>query len=106
MSRIVRAVSIRLALISMGAGLAVSGLVLLLRAAWMALALALGAMWASVVMGAGLMLVGALVVFLSLRHRRRRGPSDTELIALISEAFFDGLAAGRSVRHRSGGAGD
>jgi len=99
MAGIFRILTLRLALVMTGAGLAAAGLVLLLRAAWIAIAVPLGPMWASVVMGGALLLVGALVVSVATRQAHRPAQPDTDLIVQATNAFLQGLAAGRSVRH-------
>ncbi|MCB1331080.1 MAG: hypothetical protein KDK28_17265 [Maritimibacter sp.] len=90
----------RLALGLTGAGLAVAGLVLLLRAAWLGLAAALGALWATLILGGALVLLGALLLALGTRPARSEPRPDTALILQALTAFFDGLAAGRSSRDR------
>jgi len=102
----VRAFAVRLALIVMGAGLGLCGLLLLLHAAWTAIAVALGAIWASALLGGALLLVGATVVFVVQRKRPAAAISDTDLVALLTKAFLQGLAAGRSARRPSGAAGE
>lgn len=90
----------RLALGLTGAGLAVAGLALLLRAAWLGLSLALGALWATVILGGALVLTGALLLALGARPSRSEPGADTALILQVLTAFFDGLTAGRSSRDR------
>lgn len=90
-----------LALVLAGGGLGVSGVVMLLRAVWMTIAVAVGSVWASTILGAALLLLGALVVSLSLLVLRRpAGQSNADLIAQITAAFLQGLSAGRSVHRR------
>lgn len=101
MTRILKSLTIRLALILMGAGLAVAGFVLLLRAGWVAMALPLGPMWATVILGGALLLIGAIVVALAARSKRRALHSDSELIVAITNAFLQGLAAGRATGHNT-----
>lgn len=100
MARNKRSIATRLALALAGAGLAVAGTVLLLRAAWVGLSLALGPLWATVILGGALALVGALLLALAARVPRRRAATDDDLIVRIVTAFFGGLAAGRSSRDR------
>lgn len=96
-----RHIAPRLALAFAGAGLAVAGTVLLLRAAWLGLSFALGALWASVILGGALVLLGALLLALGARPSRPEpGGPDTTMILRVLTAFFDGLAAGRSSRDR------
>lgn len=97
-----RQTTIRLASALAGAGLVVGGVVLLLRAAWIALAAALAPMWASVILGSVLVLVGALVLALSApRSTPRPAASGDDLIVRLTTAFFEGLTAGRSSRRSS-----
>ena len=100
MARTTRHIATRLALALAGAGLAVSGVVLTLRAVWIAVSVALGPMWASAILGGVLLLIGALVLGLSTRSSRRPAASDDDLIVRITTAFFQGLAAGRSEHDR------
>ena len=100
MARNKPSIATRLALALAGAGLAVAGTVLLLRAAWVGLSLALGPLWATVILGGALALVGALLLALAARVPRRRAATDDDLIVRIVTAFFGGLAAGRSSRDR------
>lgn len=100
MSRTANRITTRLALVLAGAGLAVTGMVLLLRAAWIAMALPLGAMWASAVLGGALLFVGALFVLLATMKSHKPEHSDADLIVLVTTAFLQGLTAGRSSRHR------
>lgn len=86
----------RLAFAFAGAGLAVAGTVLLVRAAWGALAIVLGPIWASAIVGFGLVLLGALGFALS--HRRRPAPSNSALF----DAFFQGMRAGQAASGRRG----
>lgn len=96
-----RQTATHLALALAGAGLVVSGVVLLLRAAWMALAVPVGPMWASVVLGSVLVLVGALVLALTPRSTPRpEAAPDDDLIVRLTTAFIEGLAAGRSSRRK------
>lgn len=106
MARIFRKLTLRLALVLLGAGLSVGGLVLLLRAGWIAMALPLGPMWASVIMGGALLLIGAIVLVVSAREKRRPVRADPELIVLVVNAFLQGLAAGRSTHQSSQAARD
>ncbi|MCB1350186.1 MAG: hypothetical protein KDK11_16675 [Maritimibacter sp.] len=100
MARNKPSIATRLALALAGAGLAVAGTVLLLRAAWVGLSLALGALWATVILGGALALIGALLLALAARVPRRRAATDDDLIVRIVTAFFGGLAAGQSSRDR------
>lgn len=101
MAQRLRKVTIGLALALAGAGLVVSGLVLLLRAAWIAIALPLGPIWASSILGVALLVVGALVIaFTALAQRSSRSQSDNDLLAALVSAFLQGIAAGRSARRR------
>ena len=100
MGRQTRRIATRLALALAGAGLAVSGVVLLLRAVWIAVAVPVGPMWASAILGGVLLLIGALALALAARRSHRAETSDDELIVRITTAFFQGLAAGRAGRDR------
>ena len=100
MGRQTRHIATRLALALAGAGLAVSGIVLLLRAVWIAVAVPLGPMWASAILGGVLLLTGALALAMAGRRSHDREASDDDLIVRITTAFFKGLAAGRSERDR------
>jgi len=102
MARSVRNLTARLAVILMGAGLAISGLVLLLRAGWVAMALPLGPIWASVILGAVLLLIGAGSIALAMRRKRQPPRADPELIVLVTNAFLQGLAAGRASGRQRG----
>ncbi len=95
-----RRLTTRLALAVTGAGLAVSGLVLLLRAVWVVIALPLGAIWASTILGAVLLLVGVLALALSQQNARRPEHTDADLIVTLTNAFLQGLVAGRSAQRR------
>lgn len=95
-----RQTATHLALALAGAGFVVSGVVLLLRAAWMALAVPVGPMWASVILGSVLVLVGALVLALTPRSTPRPEAPDDDLIVRLTTAFIEGLAAGRSSRRK------
>lgn len=77
-----------------GAGLAVGGLVLVLRAGWIALNDALGPIWAHSLIGAGLIVVAAIAFAVA----RRRPPPEPAPLAAIFTAFTQGLAAGRQAR--------
>lgn len=79
------------------AGLAVSGLVLVLRASWLALADALGPIWAHTTIGAGLILVAVI----ALAVTSRRAPPEPAPLAAVFTAFTQGLAAGRQTNRRS-----
>ena len=96
MTRTIRHILTCLAPVLAGAGLVVSGVVLLLRALWLVLALPLGPIWASTVLGGGLVLIGALVLALTTRQRRHSAQPERDLIVRIVNAFLEGLAAGRS----------
>lgn len=100
MTRTFTRIATRLALAFAGAGLAVAGAVLLLRAAWLAMALPLGPIWTSVILGGALLATGAVVAAVALHRRRRPALLDSDLVVLVTTAFFQGLAAGRSVRER------
>ena len=91
-------ITTRLAFASAGAGLALAGTVLLVRAAWAGVALALGPVWASALIGAGLALLGALLVARA-RTAKRPQPTATPETAMFS-AFFEGLRAGRATGAR------
>lgn len=98
MSRRIRQTAFRLAFALAGAGLAVAGLVLLLRAGWLALELAMGPVWASLILGGALLVLGALVLALAQHRPRRPAEADGDLAAQLAGAFFQGLAAGRASR--------
>ncbi len=100
MARTPRHIATRLALALAGAGFAVSGVVLLLRAVWIAISVPLGPMWASAILGGVLLLIGALALAFAARRSHGREASDDDLIVRITTAFFRGLAAGRSERDR------
>ena len=86
----------RLALATVGVSLIVAGAVLLTRAIWIALAVALGPVWAFAIVGAGLALLGVTGLALASRSRRRAPPTRPAL----SEAFFQGLRAGQATAAR------
>lgn len=88
----------RLAFALAGAGLALTGAVLLIRAAWAGLALALGPIWASTLTGAALALIGALLL-LAAQTSHRPEPRVSPEVAMLG-AFFEGLRAGRASRSR------
>jgi hypothetical protein len=92
----------RLALALAGAGLSVVGTVLLMQALWGALALALGPLWASAMVGALLALTGALcLVFARPPRPHTAEPASTQQAELIA-TFLEGIRAGRSVRRGRG----
>jgi hypothetical protein len=80
-----------------GAGLAVGGLVLVLRASWLALDDALGPIWAHSLIGVGLIAVAIIVIAAT----RQRPPPEPAPLAAIFTAFTQGLAAGRQTGRRS-----
>lgn len=84
----------RLAFALAGAGLAIAGTVFLVRAAWGALALSLGPVWASAITGAGLAALGAILVAVARASRRKVAPPPPQ--AAMLGAFLEGLRAGRA----------
>ncbi len=103
MARLARRFAFRLALAFAGAGLVVAGLVLLLRAGGLALAAALGPVWAAVILGGALVLFGGLVITATTRPKRAARSVEPDVTALAVAAFFQGLAAGQAVRGRHRG---
>lgn len=89
----------RLVLAFAGTGLCLAGGILLARAGWLAIAMDLGAVWASTIVGGTLAIVGLLAM---LTARRDTPPARAPLSpqsALVG-AFFEGLAAGRETTSR------
>ena len=88
----------RLALAVAGAGLALTGTVLVIRAAWGAVALALGPIWAFAILG-GLLATGGAVLIAAARNSKRKPPPPSPQAARHG-AFQEGLRAGRVTRSR------
>ncbi len=88
----------RLALAFAGAGLALTGAVLVIRAAWSGIALALGPIWASALLGALLATIGALLLATARRAKRKPPPPSPQ--AALLGAFLEGLRAGRATGSR------
>lgn len=84
----------RLALAIAGASLAIAGTILLLRASWGWLALALDPLWATTILGGTLALCGALLA-MTARAAHRPPPRPAPATALFG-AFYEGLRAGRA----------
>jgi len=90
----------RLALVFTGAGLGICGTVFLVRAAWEALAVTVGSLWASATIGGGLLFIGIVLICFA-RNARRRPPTHSPQAAVVA-AFLDGLRAGRETAARRG----
>lgn len=82
------------------AGFVIAGLVLLLRALWIVLAGALGAMWSHVILGGSLLVIGLLIVWWIAAHNRGPAiqPWKRDQIVDLVLAFLEGLEAGRAAR--------
>lgn len=89
----------RLAFVLTGAGLALTGTILMLRAGWGFIAVALSPIWASAILGGALVLTGLILALLA-RASHKPAPRVSPQAAMMG-AFFEGLQAGRATRKRA-----
>lgn len=88
--------STRLVLATAGTGLALAGIVFLVQAAWGAITLALGPLWASALIGALLISIGVILIV----QTRKPKPVPPSPQAALVGAFLEGMKVGRAMMSR------
>lgn len=85
---------------ALGLALTGAGLVLLLRAVWIALVLSWGPMWTAAAMGGALVIIGGATLALLMRRPRRLPPPPASPLTAVIAAFAQGYGSAQALKSR------